>query len=548
MSTAPATNPTTTSRAGRRPRRRRWALAAALAIVCALLGGAGPAQARSAATIFTITGHGWGHGIGMSQWGAYGYAKHGWAYKAILKHYYTGVAFGTTPNDNIRVRLRGGLSSVKLTCAKPYSAAQTGLNFDIAAGVTATVTLVDGKYRVAAGGDHKDFSMPVTFSPSAGALRLLTATDLGNVGRYRGVIRVLNPDGHLEIINKLPLESYLRGVVPHESSPSWPAEALKAQACAARAYAQRSRHPNEAFDVYCTVRSQVYYGVGDPDVEKTTDAAVKATAGIVPTYKGAVISAFYFSTSGGHTENIENSWAGAAAVPYLKGVVDAYDSYSPLHTWAPAQRGAGEMANKLGSSVSGSLRAIYVLQRGSSPRIVKAAVIGSTGTQFLHGSILRSKLGLNDSWAFFRSMSISPAAADHASIAPGGDIELRGRLYQAAPTDASVTLHSFVGGAWHTQKVVTTRGSDSLGSGYSAKYSAYSVTLTPAATTTYYFTYGKATSPKTTVTVASSAPAATPTTPATQPTASPSPTPSPALSAQPDHAAATLLSPFAPAH
>ena len=83
---------TTPASQGRAGRRGRLALAGALALLV-LLAAAGPASAYSSQYAFTISGHGWGHGIGMSQWGAYGYAKHGWAYKAILRHYYTGISF-----------------------------------------------------------------------------------------------------------------------------------------------------------------------------------------------------------------------------------------------------------------------------------------------------------------------------------------------------------------------------------------------------------------------------------------------------------------------
>src|SRR5450756_1822173 len=101
-------------RVARLGRRGKLALAGALAAL-ALLVAAGPAGARSSESAFLINGHGWGHGIGMSQWGTYGYAKHGWAYKAILKHYYTGITFGDAANLDIRVRLRSGLSAVSYT-------------------------------------------------------------------------------------------------------------------------------------------------------------------------------------------------------------------------------------------------------------------------------------------------------------------------------------------------------------------------------------------------------------------------------------------------
>ena len=78
------------------------------------VGAAAPAPAKEVST-FTITGRGWGHGIGMSQWGAYGLAKHGSGYTTILKHYYTGIGFTTVKNATVRVLLRSGLQAVKLT-------------------------------------------------------------------------------------------------------------------------------------------------------------------------------------------------------------------------------------------------------------------------------------------------------------------------------------------------------------------------------------------------------------------------------------------------
>jgi stage II sporulation protein D len=479
-----------------RGRRRKLTLTGALAVL-ALLIAAGPAGAVSSETAFLIGGHGWGHGIGMSQWGAYGYAKHGWAYKAILKHYYTGISFGDSANVDIRVRLRSGLSAVKVTCPKAFTATGTGSPLQIPAGATATTTYVNGSYRVVAGSVRKDFSAAVTFAPSSGALRVLTATDLGDTGPYRGNIRVLQSGGSLMMINSVPLESYLRGSVPHEVSPSWPTEALKAAACAARSFALGSRKPSQSWDVYCDVRSQAYVGVGIEDPR--TDAAVKGTAGVVPVYNGKPILAVYFSCSGGHTENIEDGWPGASAIPYLRGVDDPYDYYGSLHDWGPLRRTAGQLGGPLGAK--GSLRAVYTVKRGSSPRIVKAALIGSGGVKFMDGNELRMKLGLNSSWAVFTSLSISPAARDHTSISPGGSLTLKGRIYPALAAGATVRLVFSYAGASHSRNVTTTRASENLGGGYKATYSQYSEKISPSQTTTYYFSSGKARSPTTTVTV-----------------------------------------------
>jgi stage II sporulation protein D len=475
-------------------RRARLALAAVLAAL-ALLVVSGPASAYTTQYDFTITGHGWGHGVGMSQWGAYGYAKHGWSYQAILEHYYTGISFSKVADSPIRVRLRSGLSSVKVTCPSDYTVQGSGAEATIPGGQTATTTYTGSAYRVVAGSFREEFNAAPTFAPTAGSLHILTATDLGDTGAYRGTIRVMRLGGSLAMINQVPLESYLRGVVPHEVSPSWPKESLKAQACAARAFGLGSRQPGEAWDVYCDVRDQAYVGVGIED--SRTDAAVKATAGICPTYGGKPILAVYFSCSGGQTESVKNVWGGD--YPYLKGVSDPYDYYGSLHDWGPVRRSSSQVGGPL--AASGTLRAVYTVKRGASPRIVKAAIIGSGGTKYIDGSSLRMKLGLNSAWATFTSLGISPAARDGASVPAGGSITLTGRLYPALADGAKVYLHSYYDGAWHSKSVVAAPGAEKLSGGYTARYSAYSVSVSPTGTTRYYFSSGKARSPTTSVKV-----------------------------------------------
>jgi stage II sporulation protein D len=477
-------------------RRTAASLAGVLAALV-LLAAAGAASAYTTDASFRISGHGWGHGIGMSQWGAFGYAKHGWDFKAILKHYYTGIDFGDAANNDVRVRLRSGLSSVKVSCPQEYTATGSGGSLAIAGGITATVTYSGGAYQVTAGGQTQAFSSPVTFTPGSGSLRVLTATDLGDTGPYRGVIRVVREDGKLMMVNAVPLESYLRGVIPHEVPPSWPLEALKAQACAARAFVLGSRKPNEPWDVYCDVRSQAYVGVGIED--PNTDRAVKETAGVVPVHKGKPILAVYFSCSGGRTENIEDGWPGASPIAYLKSVEDPYDTYASLHDWGPLRRTAAEVASPLG--VKGTLRAVYTVKRGSSPRIVKAALISSSGVKFMDGNALRMKLGLKSTWAQFVSMSISPAARDAVTIAAGGGLTLKGRIYPALATGEAVRLYFNYDGQWRSREVATTTETEDLGSGYTARYSAYSEAISPEQTTQYYFKWDKAASPTSTVIV-----------------------------------------------
>ncbi len=475
-------------------RRGRLALAGAL-VLLVLLGASGPAAAFTTQYAFTVTGHGWGHGVGMSQWGAYGYAKHGWQYKAILRHYYTGITFSDVENPVIRVNLRSGQSAIKLTCARDYTVQGTGAATTIPAGTTATTTHTSLGYRVVAGSLRTTFTAAPTFKPSRGALRLITKTDLGDDGAYRGTVRVVYGGGGLMMVNHVPLESYLRGVVPHEVSWSWPAEALKTQACAARAFALGNRQPDKSWDVYCDVRDQAYAGAG---IEKDqTNAAVAATAGVCPTYGGKPIVATYFSCSGGHTESVKNVWGGD--YPYLVGVDDPYDYYGTLHDWGPLRRTQSQIGGPLGAS--GSVRAVYRVKRGTSPRIVTAAVIASGGTRYIDGGALRIKLGLNSAWATFTSMGISPAARDGAAVAAGGSITLKGRLYPALADGAKVYLRAYYGGSWHSKGVVTQRVAESLPGGYTARYSAYSVSVAPTTSTKYYFSSAKAKSPVTTILV-----------------------------------------------
>ncbi len=459
-----------------------------------------PDPAPTSETSFTINGRGWGHGIGMSQWGACGLAGHGSTYREILRHYYTGVGFSEIGNPTMRVLLRAGLSSVTLTCRSPFTVRGSADAVAIPAGATATTTLVDGKYRVVAGGWSRDFSAPVTFAATAGQLSVLTRTDAGVTGDHRGTIRVTAAGSSLLMVNHVGLESYLRGVVPHEMSASWPAEALKAQACAARSYAIRARGGSRPYDLFCDVRSQVYSGMAREDAR--SDAAVKATAGVVPSVGGEAIQAFYFSSSGGQTENIELAWQ-TMPLLYLKGVADPYDDAAPLHTWGPLRRTPAALEAALGPVVKGSLLAVYRVERGVSPRIVKAAIIGSKGTTYLHGSMLRAKLGLNSAWATIKSLSIAPAAADKTVVSTGGSVTLEGRIFPALSTGATVRLYARSDGVWRGQEVPTTRAGLSLPEGYTAAYSTYRVTVTPAKTTQYYVLSGNARSPITTIIVGS---------------------------------------------
>jgi SpoIID/LytB domain protein len=194
----------------------------------------------------------------------------------------------------------------------------------------------------------------------------------------------------------LPLEQYVRGVVAAEMPSSWPAAALQAQAIASRTYALTSDAGGSKFDVYSDTRSQVYGGAAAETPQ--SNAAVAATAGQIVTYDGAPAATYFFASSGGMTENIENSFIGAAAEPWLKGVADPYETSAS--DWR-VSIGMSAAAKRLGGLVDGSLLGIEVLKRGVSPRIVSAELLGSAGDTLISGPELEYRLGLASAWAYF---------------------------------------------------------------------------------------------------------------------------------------------------
>ena len=256
--------------------------------------------------------------------------------------------------------------------------------------------------------------------PRGGTLRVFgTATSGQRDGRYRGALELRPSRGRLLAINSVALEDYVRGVISAESPAGWPAEALKAQAVAARTYAITTTAGGSlGFDQYADTRSQMYKGVAAEFA--STDAAVRDTRHEVVTYGGRPVVTYFFSTSGGHTENVEFSFIGALPQPWLRGVEDPFDDASPKHRWRMSFTLAQADA-KLGSLVRGKLRDIKVVKRGVSPRVVRARLVGSGGTTEVTGPVLRKRFGLFDTWAHFSVTGKRPAEAEPADDAPAGD-------------------------------------------------------------------------------------------------------------------------------
>ena len=235
------------------------------------------AQAPPRATpTFVISGRGWGHGVGLAQWGAYGFAQQGASYDEILAHYYTGTTLGPAPVARVRVMLAEGRQRLTVGSDAPFTVRDgIGQLWHLAAGEQ---TFGPGlRLRTTDVQQPQQLPPPLLFLPGASPLRFS--------GRpYRGQFQVSLAGRSLRAVNSVALEAYLFGVVPSEMPHTWLPEALKAQAVAARSYALAVRKTGSWFDLYPDTRSQVYSGIGGEKAAAT--AAVQATAGQVVLYGG----------------------------------------------------------------------------------------------------------------------------------------------------------------------------------------------------------------------------------------------------------------------
>jgi stage II sporulation protein D len=208
---------------------------------------------------------------------------------------------------------------------------------------------------------------------------------------YRGRAALLPQGNGVLAVNHVDLEEYLYSVVGEEMPPSWPLEALKSQAVAARSYAlyKRNKLANAAYDLGDTTSWQVYGGV---EAETTsTQTAVLQTAGQVLTYQGQIIEAVFHSSSGGHTENVEDVWS--SPLPYLRGVAD-YDQSAPVFSWQETFS-AGEMRQLIPGV--GNIIALSPVATTPNGRIREMKVIGDAGQRTLSGEEMRRALDLRSS-------------------------------------------------------------------------------------------------------------------------------------------------------
>jgi SpoIID/LytB domain protein len=390
-------------------RRTRLVVAAALVGAGLVLGGPGAAPVKAyPGTHVNLTGHGWGHGRGMGQFGAQGYATmHGWSYTQILDHYYGNTTMGTVGNDTLSVRItRKDNQGVIVLNTNEFGAPgavyveRVGANsFQVQTGPGC-----GGPWTPAAAGPG-----PITLTPKGGTL--LGLCDPGTVVSYKGTFQVKDHDGS-KLVNFVSTEDYVKGVVPRESPSSFHIEALKAQAVAARSYA-RAHDRDAPYAQQCdTIRCQVYGGASGEAA--TTNAATDATAGQVRRFAGGAIASTEFSSSTG-------GWTAGDKFPAVKDDGDSVSS-NPNHTWT-----ASVAVSTIQSAYPsiGTLHAVDITGRNGlgdwGGRVTQLVLRGSNGSVTLSGDTFRSKFGLKSDW-FTITNAPSGGVDGYWVVAPDGGL------------------------------------------------------------------------------------------------------------------------------
>ncbi|GAA1255156.1 SpoIID/LytB domain-containing protein [Oryzihumus leptocrescens] len=474
----------------KRPGVRRSRLVGAAVVGAALALGslvtAGSARAsevypRPYTGVITVAGHGWGHGHGMSQYGAFGAAQQGLTWQQIIGFYYNNAPVISIGNPTIRVQLSAPATATTTVTADSSLAASFG------SGHTGTMSLVTKEgngntiaaYRVANLGNGtaalqyvlsdwktwktwKTDPAQINISSSAGALTTTSS------GVYRGELRgIVSGSSSLTSVLALSMDNYLRRVVPSESSASWPLAALQAQAVAARSYAgYYLDNPRSAsYDICGTDYCQVF---GAAKEYPSTDQAVADTSGQVISDGGKAAFAEFSSSNGG--------WAVAVAgKSYLVAHPDPYDGAALTSSGARANPNIAWTASVPVSSVEaavnawlskrnkpsiGSYVSLTVTSRDGNGdwggRITQAVIQGSKGSAAVPGDTLRGLLGLKSEW-FVPTNPPNPRSAPSYPRDFTGDY--KADVLAAVGTTGELRLYAGNGaGGWQPTQVIDSAG------------------------------------------------------------------------------------------
>lgn len=443
-------------------RRALTALICSLAVVPAFATGS-PVSAQprrtASAGILELVGHGYGHGIGLSQWGAYGYAvDHGWSAEQILAHYYGGTVAGTIDPGNITVRL---MNLDDKQTAVVHDHAQLAVD-GVGGGPWPSVVareVAPNSYSVWARADARvcpgaadDLAGWTLVASGLVSVTIRTATDTsasadyadllavcepsGQVRSYRGSIRAVNGNaGENRTVNDVPIEQYLRPIVASEMSASWASagggrgmQALQAQAVAARSYGTAEK--KYSYAKTCDLTCQYYRGAAwrssvsgsyNRVEQAATDMAVAATANVVRrvgSTSGPVAYAMFAASSGGWTAA---STLGFPAVPDLGDATPA----NPNHTWT-ASVTYGVLSQAW--PAIGTFTGITITKRSGEGdlggRVLNMTVDGTNGSVAITGDQFRRAVGLKSNWfAVTDGSSEAPSPSPTPAPAAGGGVD-----------------------------------------------------------------------------------------------------------------------------
>ena len=362
-----------------------------------------------------FSGHGYGHGIGMSQYGAQGAARAGVTYDQILSTYYPAttlaqrsgsirVLISQDTTDAVDVRAASGLVFRKLSgsyrATLPTTISGRKVTTWRIVRVSSRKTQSMLQYRT--NGSYRTYKS-IRWTGDGqfeGPAKIGLVLPGGSVVTYRGAIRSAVPakgSTARNTVNVLPIEHYVRGVIAAEMPAGWEPEALKAQAVAARTYGVRSMSAARYYDICSTTACQVYGGASRETA--TTDAAARATSGQYVSYQGAPALTQFSSSSGGVTS--------AGSQPYLTAAADPYDGWAgnPNHTWTKSVT-AGTIQKAY--PAIGTLKQLTVTQRAGGGtwggRVSSLTLVGSRKNVTITGNDARWAFGLKSNWFGFQAV------------------------------------------------------------------------------------------------------------------------------------------------
>jgi SpoIID/LytB domain protein len=426
-------------------------LVSGILVGTATTAGAAPAD-------FVFSGGGFGHGVGMSQYGAQGHAQAGESAAQITGFYYDGTTLAPVPSAPTTLRiLLGDAPSVTVT---PGAATTWQLDSGPATALASGAPLV-----VAASGAGLTVNGVAMGSPTATITVPITANapmlvDVSGV-RYRWgssvTFRIPTPGTIRAVLNDVPVQQYLYGIA--EVPTSWAPEALKAQALAARTYAvnatirRRASDPTRTWDLYATTQDQYYRGY---DFESGAgwakwQAAVDATNGQFITSNGAPIEAYYSSSNGGYSENSE--YVFASALSYLRAKVDPFDAVAGNSNarWSRSFS-AADLQARVKSATNIDVGAVSSISYrgpfGTSGRIDRGTVTftGTKGSATMSGTSVRNALNLPSTLLF--QYSNSPAGSiDTLGPDRSGGVRVSGWAFDPNAS-APVVTHVYVDGVF----------------------------------------------------------------------------------------------------